>query len=122
MRTRYSTNLSKPFKDCGYSISLQYCFSTTAIFFKQASLKCSEHIRLSFTRTNLAGPPLFSFFTHTCMLYNFGLFTESGKYKTYKWMSDDLPTQNKLALLKYFLINNIACEETLMSSRQLSSD
>ena len=36
---------------------------------------------LSFTETNLAGPPLFSFFTHTCMLHNSGFFTESGSSK-----------------------------------------
>ena len=42
-----------------------------------SALKCSEHIRLSFTGTNLAGLFLFTFSTH--MVYNPGFLTESGK-------------------------------------------
>ena len=61
--------------------------------------QCSEHIRLFFTGTNLAGPPLFTFFTHMLCSVQLWIF-----HRIWKVQMD------------------IACIETLMSSRQLSSD
>ena len=46
-----------------------------------SNIQCSEHIRLSFTGTNLARPPLFTFLPICCTVYNSAFFTESGKYK-----------------------------------------
>ena len=79
MRTRYSTNFSK-------IVGTAYGFNTafpTWPSSNMSALKCSEHIRLCFTRTNLAGPPSFIFLTH--MLHNSGFFTESGKLEHSKY-------------------------------------
>ena len=46
-------------------------------------LKCSEHIRLSFTGTNLVGLLLFTF--STLLLYSPGFFTESGNLQHNKY-------------------------------------
>ena len=81
--TRYSTNLSKPLKDCGYSIWLQYCFSTRAIFFKHVSA-LNTYGYLSPEQIWLVHLCL-HFLPICCTVYNSGFFTESGKYKWIKY-------------------------------------